>query len=114
MLRAGRSSGMNSLAARRAATWAMAAACVLAVLGCEVIAKVDRHKIPSETSAGGGGTGGAAAGQGGTAGASTGGSGGTAGTGGMPQCQVASDCPGMDTDCQKRACSSGTCSVTNV
>ncbi len=76
------------------------------LLGCEVIASVDRSKIPSgtgggstststTTSAGGAGTGGAATGD----------------TGGTAACMQASDCPGKDTACQSRVCNMGVCDI---
>ena len=58
---------------------------------------------------GAGGSGGSVAGTGG----SGGGTGGT-GTGGGTPCSSLSDCPGADTDCQKRTCDSGVCGVSNV
>src|SRR5262245_58234805 len=46
---------------------------------------------------------------------STGGMGGSAGsTGTGTMCQTPADCPGQDTDCQKRTCDGGTCGVMSV
>lgn len=59
----------------------------LVVGGCELIAVADRDRISD--GAGGSGTGGA---------------------GGGDDC-IASECPGNDTDCEKRACVSGACAL---
>jgi hypothetical protein len=66
--------------------------------GCEFIAFADRSLIPTGT----GETGGAP----GTGGATTG----PSGAGGV-ECLSAIDCPGLDTDCQKRTCALGRCGV---
>src|SRR4051812_21246233 len=39
---------------------------------------------------------------------------GTGGAGGSPACTIASECPGADTECQKRTCTGGVCGTSNT
>ncbi len=89
--------------------------------GCELIAAVDRSKLPSSTGGGGtGGTGGMTTTTSMTT--TTPGTGGTGGgTGGMPNlcnggatCMAATDCPASTTTCVTNTCVGGCCGTTNA
>ncbi len=88
--------------------------------GCELIATIDRSKIPDGAGGEGGsatvtssvtssatGTGGAGGQGGATSSTGTGGQGGAGG--GMTGCMDASTCPGNDTECQTRTCTATVC-----
>lgn len=79
---------------------AFAAASAGAVVGCELLAGVDRDAIRHD---GGGGASGS-----GATGASSAATGGAGGAGGL-QCIHPFDCAGADTDCVKRTCTGGRC-----
>src|SRR5215213_3318097 len=79
------------------------------MVGCELIATVDRSTID--------GSGGSDATGGGMGGMGTGGAGGMGGVGGVggmpPECMMPVDCPDPMNECIQRTCTNGMCGTTN-
>ncbi|MFO0759095.1 MAG: hypothetical protein U0359_21565, partial [Byssovorax sp.] len=101
----------------RWSTWALSAlALAAASSGCG--APFTTSDPTSSTTPGTGGAGGTttgptttggAGGTGGMVTSATTGGGGTGGTGGMPECTMAEQCPGVDSECRTRTCTAGVC-----
>lgn len=96
---------------QRATLWVFAAAMIGSGLGCELIATVDRSKIPDGLTSGAGGSGGASSSSSSTTSgmAGAGGVGGTGGAGGGATCMTEVDCPDPGTVCITRTCINSQC-----
>lgn len=99
---------------RRATFWVFTAAMIGSGLGCELLATVDRSKIPDGITSGAGGMGGSMSSSSSTTTSGMAGAGGVAGMGGMggaggTACMSETDCPDPGTVCVLRTCINNQC-----